>query len=133
MNEHQLDVLFVISSLDRGGSERQMIILAAGLIGLGHRAKIGTLIKPGSLAEEARERGIPVIDFSGGAGSVLRGLLGLRRFVDEERPDVIHPYLPRDNALVALLKPLLRPSKVIWGVRASDVDLTKYSPTTRLL
>jgi glycosyltransferase involved in cell wall biosynthesis len=133
VNKSHLDVLFVISSLDRGGSERQMINLAAGLIGLGHRAKIGTLVKPGSLAEEAQGRGIPVIDFSGGAGSLPRGLLGFRRFVKAERPDVIHPYLPRDNALVSLLRPLLRPSKVVWGVRASDVDLTKYSPTTRLL
>ncbi len=133
MNKHQLRVLFVISSLDRGGSERQMINLAAGLIGLGYCAEIGTLVKPGSLVEEAQELGIPIIDFSQGAGSLLRGLLTLRRFVKAERPDVIHPYLPRDNALVSLLKPLLRPSKVVWGVRASDMDLTKYRRSTRLL
>ena len=133
MSEHQLRVLFVISFLDRGGSERQMINLAIGLIELGHRAEIGVLVKPGSLAAAARERGIPVIDLSEGTGSLRRGLSGLRKFVRGNHPDVIHPYLPRDNALVSLLKPLLRPSKVVWGVRASDVDLTKYSPITRLL
>jgi glycosyltransferase involved in cell wall biosynthesis len=133
MTERSLRVLFVISSLDRGGSERQMVNLASSMKRLGHQATIGTLIRPGTMAEEARLADLEVVDFSGGSGRLVLGLLGLVKFVRQARPDVVHPYLPRDNALVTMVKPLLRESRLVWGVRASDVDLTKYGRLTRLM
>jgi glycosyltransferase involved in cell wall biosynthesis len=133
MTERSLHVLFVIPSLDRGGSERQMINLASSMNRLGHQATIGTLIRSGTMAEAARLAGVEVIDLSGGSGRLIRGLLGLVRHVRRTRPAVIHPYLPRDNALATIMKPLLRRSHLVWGVRASDMDLSKYRRSTRLL
>ena len=126
-----LHVVFVISSLGRGGSERQMINLAGELNRRGHKAEIATLTNEGPLAVLARSRGIPVLDF-GMQGGRFRGLLRLLRHIRRHEPDVVHPYLPRDNALVTLLKPFFRKSQLVWGVRSADMDWTKYRRFTSL-
>ncbi len=53
-------VLFIIESLGRGGAERQMVTLGAGLAARGHEVHIGCLHHPGPLGEEALEAGIAV-------------------------------------------------------------------------
>ena len=123
--ERPLHVVFVISSLGRGGSERQMINLASEMNRRGHRAEIATLAQEGPLAPLARSRGVAVLDF-GEDGRRLKGLLRLLRHIRRTAPDIVHPYLPRDNALVTLLKPFMQKSRLVWGVRSADVDWSEY-------
>jgi glycosyltransferase involved in cell wall biosynthesis len=133
MTDRTLRVLFVISSLDRGGAERQMMNLASSMNQLGHHTKIVTLVRPGAMADDARNQGVDVIDLSRRSGHLARGLVGLVKYVRHAKPDVLHPYLPRDNSLVTLLKPLLLGSRVVWGVRSSDLDLGRSRWLTRQL
>ena len=128
----RLHVVFVISTLGRGGSERQMINLAAELNQRGHQAEIVVLNKPGPMADEARDRGVLIRPLSR-SGRNLSSLLALVRYVRRTHPDIVHPYLPRDNALVTLLKPFIRRSRLIWGVRSSDVEWRKYGRSRSLL
>ena len=130
--ETPLHVVFVISTLGRGGSERQMINLATELNRRGHRAEIATLREPGPLAEEARRAGNPVLPMSR-SGRQFASLFGLVRYVRRTRPQVVHPYLPRDNALTALLKPFFRGSRLVWGIRSADVDWSQYGRSAKHL
>lgn len=130
--EAPLHVVFVISTLGRGGSERQMINLAAELNRRGHRAEIAILREPGPLAEEARSAGIPVLPMSR-SQKQFASLLGLVRYVRRLRPQIVHPYLPRENATVTVLKPFLKGTFLIWGIRASNVDYAEYGVASRLL
>jgi glycosyltransferase involved in cell wall biosynthesis len=44
-----------------------------------------------------------------------------------QRPAVLHSYLAGPNITAVVLKPLLLPgTRIVWGVRASNVDLQRY-------
>jgi glycosyltransferase involved in cell wall biosynthesis len=84
------------------------------------------------LEQELRESGIAVepLGKSGRwdvAGFVCRLYRALRR----ERPDVVHGYLGTPNKLIGVLKPFLRGARVVWGVRAANMDLTRYDRVAR--
>ena len=50
-----------------------------------------------------------------------------------ERPAIVHGYLPDANLLLAVLRPLLRGARVVWGVRASSVDFSVYDRAARFI
>ena len=55
-------VLFLIRSLQIGGSERQLIALAGGLRRLGHSVRIAVYYAGGALEADAAAQGIDLID-----------------------------------------------------------------------
>lgn len=127
-------ILFVITSLGRGGAERQMILLAEGLMDRGHRVAIALLDGEGDLASEAEAKGIELIRLftvnrCGPIPKFARFLRAVRKF----SPDVVHSYLPRDNARVAVIKPLLAPARLVWGIRASDMAWDHYGRAQKAL
>ena len=126
-------VLFVIGCLERGGAERQMINLAAGLADREHSVAIALLDGPGSLETEAEERGIELHRLYAGGRLPLPATLRLLRLARRWRPDVLHPYLPRDNGRATLIKPGLRGASLVWGVRSSDLNHGRSSRRARLL
>lgn len=130
--QQPLHVMFVISSLGRGGSERQMINLASELNRRGHRAVIAVLTHEGPMAAEARTFGVPVLRMSR-SHRRLFSLICLVRYVKKSRPNIIHPYLPRDNALLTLVKPFIRKSQLVWGIRSADMDWKRYRRRTKYL
>jgi glycosyltransferase involved in cell wall biosynthesis len=132
--EQRFSILFVITHLGRGGAERQMILLASGLQNRGHRVAIALLDDEGDLAQEARELNIDLIPVYQAKRrirlpKVLRFIAAARRF----DPDVVHPYLPRDNARVTLVKPFLKGAKLVWGIRSSNMDCSQYGRKASLM
>jgi glycosyltransferase involved in cell wall biosynthesis len=120
-------IVFVIPSLAAGGAERQLIVLAGGLQRSGWRVRVITFYGGGSLAADLLAAGVPLenLEKRGRRGYpvfVFRLLRALRR----ERPGIVHAYLLTPNILTAILKPFLRGARVVWGVRASNVDFTRY-------
>lgn len=89
-------IVHLAANLDIGGLERQVVELAFQQGNSGHEASIYCLMHEGSLAGEARRRGIPVFSFSKPPGlsyaTVQRLTMQLRR----DRPDVLHTH----NAVV---------------------------------
>lgn len=130
--ERSLNVLFVIGRLETGGAERQMINLAAGLNERGHAGSIVVLDGPGALEQLAEAKSVQLHRLYTDGPRVSKPIR-FARLARSLRPDVVHPYLPKDNVRVTLLKPVLRPARLVWGVRASDVDLSKYPLKSRLL
>lgn len=61
-------------------------------------------------------------------GFLWRLLQLLRR----QRPDILHGYLAVPNLLTVLLKPLFPRTRMVWGERASNVDLSRYDRLSRL-
>jgi glycosyltransferase involved in cell wall biosynthesis len=127
-----MKIMFLIRSLEFGGAERQLVNLAQGLRKSGHDVVVVTLYSGESLEKELFNAGI-VVQTLGKRGrwDILKSALKLIRLVKEFRPDILHGYLSTAN-LLGLLPKLIFPSlKLVWGVRASNVDFSYYDWFTK--
>src|SRR4051794_30732387 len=118
-----MKIAFLIRSLNHGGAERQLVVLARGLHECGHRVVVVVFYPHGPLEAELRAAGIAVHALHKlGRWDVLGFLLRFIRLVREEQPDILHGYLGTPNVITALLKPILRDVRVVWGLRAAYVN-----------
>jgi glycosyltransferase involved in cell wall biosynthesis len=58
-------------------------------------------------------------------------LLRLAHRLRRNTPDILHGYLPLPNVLLLLLRPSVR-TRVVWGIRASNMDLSRYDWLARV-
>lgn len=127
-------ILFLTRSLDRGGAERQLVVLAKGLADRGHTVAVAVFFGGGVYEAELAEAGVSVIHLGKqGRWDIFPFLNRLVRLLRKERPAVLHSYLGVPNILVTALKPLLPGTRIVWGVRASNVDLSRYDWLSRLV
>jgi glycosyltransferase involved in cell wall biosynthesis len=132
MDSTGMKIVFLIRSLTFGGAERQLVALARGLHERGHQVRVGVFYADGPLEADLRVAGIPVTVLDKGGRWDLAGfMVRLVRFLREERPDIFHGYLGTSNYLGVLTRPF-HGAKVVWGVRASDLDGARYDWFYRL-
>lgn len=126
-----IKLTFLVRSLDYGGAQRQLISLVRALDK--NRFSISILVfYPGPLAEELADNGVQLTSLEKLGRWDIFGFL--RRLVHQIRviqPDVIHGYLDIPNLLALFLKLFVR-TRVIWGLRASQIDLQPYDWLRRL-
>ena len=122
-----MKILLLCRSLDFGGTERQIIVLAKGLHQRGHEVTVMVFYPNGALVKELHESGIPVFDLrKSGRWDVFPFLVRVLRAVWKFKPSVIYGFLSTPNILTAFLKPIFPRARVVWGVRASNVNLDRY-------
>lgn len=127
-------ICFLIRSLNHGGAERQMSQLAADLKRRGHAVRVITFYPGGRFAEQLAADGVPVTSLNKRGRWHLFGFaVALRRELRSDRPDVVYSFLTTANIVAAILAYTLRGLPVIWGVRVSDMDLSKYGPIDRMV
>jgi len=127
-----LKVAFLVSRLDRGGTERQLIVLARGLRERGHSVVVLVFYPDGALEGELRDAGVRVrVLHKRGRWDLAGFLLGLRRVVREERPDVLHGYLDVPNVLALGARGTVRGQRWVGGLRASKMDRRYCEPSER--
>lgn len=124
-----MKILFLARELDYGGTQRQLSLLASGLARQGHEIAVAVFYAGGPLTHSLENSDVRVIDLGKGSHwsicSFMFKLIGtVRRFA----PDIVHGYLPVPNILCGAIKPLLRRgTRVVFGIRASNVDHSRYS------
>lgn len=127
-----LRIALVIGSLNFGGTESQVTVLANGLARLGHSVSL-LVFYPGGPLQERVSPGVSVRCFERrGRWDMVRVLRRLLSVLDAEQPDVLYAFLPGPNVMASLARLRLAKLKVAWGVRASDLDLRCYAWSTRL-
>jgi glycosyltransferase involved in cell wall biosynthesis len=95
----QLRVALVVGSLNRGGTERQILMLGSALVARGHQVTVICLNSAGYQGTAARAAGIRMVEvgFPGLRRSVLLNpipeIRRLRRVFREASPDVVHCFL----------------------------------------
>ncbi|MFQ5785167.1 MAG: glycosyltransferase [Alphaproteobacteria bacterium] len=125
-------LLLLTRSLDPGGSERQIVTLARALRRRDRAVEVAVFYPGGLLEDELRDAGVPLHHLDKkGRRDVAGFLLRLVRLVRATRPAVLHAYLPTANLAAILLKPIFPGLRIVWGVRASDMDLGRYDAATR--
>lgn len=135
-SDHQLHVKVVLlcRSLDIGGAERQLVILASGLGARGHEVVVVVFYANGQLEQELRDNGVPVLYVhKAGRWDALFFFLRLVRLLRNVQPATLYGFLPTPNILAVLLKPFLPEVRIVWGVRASTVHLNRYDWLARVI
>lgn len=126
-------VLFLVRSLQLGGAELQLLMLARGLRDRGHTVTIVTFYPGGPVWESATRDGIECRSLGKRSRwDLLRPLLRLRRLAAAFAPDVLYSMLQGANVLAALARPLLGGARLVWGVRASNMVFDFYGSSARL-
>lgn len=134
MRSKRVRVLFLCRQLHWGGAERQLIELVRGLRHSEFDITVLNLYAGGALLPDlARLEDVTVLDLGKKRRWHLASFLWrLANVVREVRPNIIHGYLGVPNLLaLALARPLR--AKVVWGVRASGLDWSRYDWLERLV
>ena len=127
-------VVILLRSLEIGGAERQAVLLAKALHQAGWPVSVVTSYDKGELAEELRAAGVDLhLAGKKGRWDMLGFLARLTKLLRDLKPDIIHSYLDVSNLTGVLLRPFLPKVKLVWGVRASFMDLSRYGLFPRLV
>ena len=126
-------VAFLIRSLDYGGAERQLSTLVRAMDKDRFDVTVITFYSGGHFEKELTEANIRLVSLGKhGRWDVLRFLWRLVGELKRLRPEILHSYLVEPNLVAVLLKPLFRSTKVVWGIRASNMGLENYDWFARL-
>ncbi len=104
-------LLIVTLSLDVGGTEKHIALIAPELKRRGFDVVIYCMRAPGATADTVRRSGVEVLSAgasgSGGVSQAIRSVTGLARLIARLQPGVVHFFLPGPYLLgapVAILK-----------------------------
>lgn len=126
-----MKILFLIPSLERGGAEGQLALLANGLAARGHLVSVAVLSGGGAL--EGNLVGVRLIDLGKRSRAGLpRALARLVGLVRSERPDILHGYMPTANILSTLVSAFSPDMRLVFGLRVSDIALRDLGLAGRL-
>lgn len=127
-----MKLVLLIRSLEIGGAERQLVALARGAMALGREIHVLTFYPGGPLRGDLEKAGVPVSSLDKrGRWDVAGFLLRFVRALRQEKPAALYSFLPTANLVGLLAARLAGVPQVVWGVRASNVDLTQYDRLSR--
>ncbi|MCA9877718.1 MAG: glycosyltransferase [Thermomicrobiales bacterium] len=126
-------IVFLISSLQRGGAEKQLTLLVRGLDRSVFDVSVVTIYDGGDLSAEISAMGNTCLlsAAKGGRTDSAAAFSRLMRLVQNLKPDIVHGYLDTGNVL-ALIAGRLCGAKVAWGVRASNFESAPLDRTSRV-
>lgn len=126
-------IVLLIRSLNLGGTERQVVLLARGLKARGYDVAVMLFFASGTALErELASADIRLVALGKrGRWDVVAFVPRLIARLRAERPDALYAFLPVANVLAVLARPFLRGARIILGVRASNMDLARYDGLSR--
>lgn len=126
-------VVVLVRSLNRGGTERQVLTLARSVDRNRFDLTVLTFYPGGDLAPLLEAGDIPVISLQKeGRWDVIGFFWRLVKQVRGFKPDIVYSFLVEPNLLSPFLKPFSPGAKVVWGIRASNMQLQHYDWFARL-
>ncbi len=119
-------ILIFTRSLNAGGSERQLVLLAKSLHSLGFHVSVMVYYGDGKFCSDLVDAGVSLINLkkSGRWDLISFGLQTIRE-INKFKPDVIYTFIGAHLVASALWLFIGRPP-VVWGVRSSQKDMSKY-------
>jgi glycosyltransferase involved in cell wall biosynthesis len=117
-----INVVFLIRSLNFGGSERQLEILIHGMDKEKYKITVLCFYGQGKLQKSIEAAGVKVISLEKKTRwDVLSFYNRLVNKIKELQPDVLYAFLPIPNIVSVLVKLFIPGLKVIFGVRISGL------------
>jgi glycosyltransferase involved in cell wall biosynthesis len=128
-----MKISFLIRSLAVGGSEQQLVEVARGLKRKGHEVIVLVFYPGGPLEEHLTASDVPVISLDKkGRWDIVTFMGRLLGVLREQRADFLYAFLGVPCILTAFVKRFVPELKIVWGVRAANVDLSQYDLFCRI-
>lgn len=119
----RVNLVFLIRNLATGGAERQLVALARNLDRKQFDITVLTLYGDGELRDELIRAGVRVVSLNKeGRWDLWSITLRLVRVLRKLKPDILHSYLTGQNVLAVMMKAALPGTRIVWGVRSSNLD-----------
>lgn len=131
--EGRLSSIFILTrSLEAGGAERQVSILAKALHNKGYKVTVGIFYAGGTFEEGLRQAGVSIYALGKkGRWDLVGWFWRYLKAIRDVNPDVIYSFLTTSN-VVAITGRLFSQKPVVWGIRASNMNLEAYDWLARL-
>lgn len=113
-------IALIIPTMDRGGAEKQVVLLAIGLKQAGHDVRVILLTRDGPRSAALRTAGIPVDLIGKRFKADPTALLRLKSNLQAFRPDVVHTWLFAANSFGRVAARMARVPIVIASERCVD-------------
>ncbi len=128
----KLTIIHVITELGSGGAERMLLRLVKA--STAYRHVVVSLSGGGDLTQTVRAAGAEVVSMGiNHPISALKALLTLARIIRREQPAVVQTWLYHADLVGLLAARLAGFRPVAWNLRCSDMDLSRYRWSTRLV
>ncbi len=125
----KIKIQFLLGKLNPGGAERQLIALLEGLDKERFLPLVITYYQGGSW--ESKVKNISGVKYESlrlkGRVDIIRLLAGLSRISRTFKPHILFGLMGDACTVSLFVGRLFKNCKVIWGLRASNMDFTRYS------
>ena len=134
MSLNKTNIFFLIRSLNIGGTERQLIELVKGLDSNHFDITVGLFYNEGALIEEIKSMPwIHVVSLNkSGRWDIIRFVLRFIKLLKSLQPDILYSFLPDANIAGLIAGRLSGVKRIVWGVRASNMDVSRYDWLARM-
>jgi glycosyltransferase involved in cell wall biosynthesis len=130
LNRREPRVLHIITGLNQGGAEQQLLTL---LRSDKTQSAVFSIKSPGSISAQIQDIGIPV--FTGDASNILSSfwIRRLRETIKSYKPDIVQGWMYHGNLATVFARYTGFKGRVFWNIRHSISDLSLEALTTTLL
>ena len=122
-------ILFLLNSLHQGGAERQLVTLLHELDRKRFRSTVVTYYQGGTWEETVKR--MPGVDLHclclKNRFDLARMIFALSRIIQKTKPYILYGLLGDACTLALIHGKILARRKVIWGLRATNMDFSQYS------
>jgi glycosyltransferase involved in cell wall biosynthesis len=131
---NKIHIFFLLRSLNIGGTERQLMELVKGLDSNHFDITVGLFYNEGALIEEIKSMPwIHVVSLNkSGRWDIIRFILRFIKLLKTLQPDILYSFLPDANLLGLISGKIARVRRIVWGVRASNMDVGRYDWLARM-
>ena len=129
-----IKILHLISDLSTGGAEMMLHKLVAKMERSKFLNVVVSMTDRGSLGDQIESVGVPVftLEMRRGVPNPF-AMLQLRRLLMKERPQILQTWLYHSDLLGVLVGKFSGVSAIVWNVRCSDMDFSRYPFTSKLV
>ena len=120
-------LVLLVRSLDHGGAQVQLVLLAKTLHRRGIPVEVVTFYSGGALEQGLTDVGVPIVSLQKSRRwDIFPFIFGFVKYVRSTRPSVIYSFLPEANLVALLARAVCQSCRVAWGLRASDLVVEHY-------
>lgn len=131
-SDKRLKVLQLINDLESGGAQRMLTKLVKHTDPSRFENVVITLRQGGAFESTVLSAGVRLFSLNcGSARSTPYAITQLAKLLRRERPTIIQTWLYHADFLGLLGAEIARFRNIVWNVRCSDMDLTRYSLRAR--